>query len=492
MHLRAQKVLDELVPVWPDDLLPAIREQVGKRNESVVVLDDDPTGTQTVHDVPILTGWDVDVLSAEFGRATPLFYILTNSRSLPRTHAEELAGEIGQNLQRAAQQTGRRFVVISRSDSTLRGHYPAEVDALAQALGKENAVCVIIPFFKEGGRLTINDVHHVLEDDVLVPAAETPFARDPVFGYKHSDLKDWVQEKTQGRIPRPSVVSLSLHDIRKGGPEKVTEVLSQCSPGNVCIVNATEYRDVEVVTAGLLTAEQQGKEFICRTAASFVPVRAGMSLRPLLSPQELQAGGEGGALIIVGSYVPKSSTQLRHLIDNTSAEHVELSVQRVLSQEGSRRAGSQSRAKEITTAIEHIESALSRSENIVVYTSRELVPKGVAPKGRAPEGQATAGGDEANLSKGQQISRSLVQIVQGVKTRPRYILAKGGITSSDIATGALEIRRGRVLGQILPGVPVWRTDEHSRFPALPYIVFPGNVGGPDALTKIVNMLSNEA
>ena len=487
MHLRAQNVLDGLAPVWPDDLLPAIRKQVARRNESVVVLDDDPTGTQTVHDVPILTGWDADVLSAEFERATPLFYVLTNSRSLPRTQAKKLAEEIGRNLQQASQQTGRRFVVISRSDSTLRGHYPAEVDALAQALGKESAVCVIIPFFKEGGRLTINDVHHVLEDDMLVPAAETPFARDPVFGYKHSDLKDWVQEKTQGRVPRSSVVSLSLDDIRKGGPEKVTEILLQCFPGNVCVVNATEYRDLEVVTAGLLTAEQRGKEFIYRTAASFVPVRAGMSLDPLLSPQELEARGEGGALIIVGSYVPKSSMQLKHLIDNTHAEHIELSVQRVLSHEGSRRVGSQSRAKEITTAIEHIENALSRARDIVIYTSRELVSKELTAEGRA-----TTGGEEANLSKGQQISRSLVQIVQGVKTRPRYILAKGGITSSDIATQGLQIRRARVLGQILPGVPVWRTDERSRFPGVPYIVFPGNVGGPDALTKIVNMLSDEA
>jgi len=468
MQLPAQKTLNELPPIWPDDLLPAIREQVTQRNESIVVLDDDPTGTQTVYDTPILTGWDVYALRKEFERATPLFYILTNSRSLSSTPAEQLTRQIGFNLQKVSEETGRRFVVISRSDSTLRGHYPVEVDAIAQALGKENAIHVIIPFFKEGGRLTIGDVHYLLEGDYLIPASETPFAQDAVFGYKHSDLKDWVQEKTQGRIACSSVVSLSLDDIRKGGPDKITAILSRCNFENVCVVNATEYRDLEVVTLGLLAAQQQGKEFIYRTAACFVPVRAGMFLRPLLLPEELKAFGQTGALIIVGSYVPKSSAQLKHLMDNAPAEHIELSVQRVLSEA--------SRIEEINKAIEHIDDALSRSKDVVLYTSRELI---------------TVEDNEKNLLIGQQISTSLVEIVQAIKTRPRYILAKGGITSSDIATQALQIQRARVLGQILPGVPVWRTDGRSQFPNLPYIVFPGNVGGPDALTKIVNMLSNK-
>ena len=71
---------------------------------------------------------------------------------------------------------------------------------------------------------------------------------------------------------------------------------------------------------------------------------------------------------------------------------------------------------------------------------------------------------------------------------PRFIIAKGGITSSDVATDGLDVRRAWVLGQILPGVPVWRLNEESRFPGLPYVVFPGNVGTDDSLARAIEIL----
>jgi len=468
VRLHAQKILNALPPIWPDDLLPAIREQVTQRNESIVVLDDDPTGTQTVYDTPILTDWNTDALRNEFERATGLFYVLTNSRSLSSARAEQLASRIGSNLQEASKQTHRKFIVISRSDSTLRGHYPVEVDALAQALGKATATHVIIPFFKEGGRLTIGDVHYVLEDDYLIPVAQTPFARDAVFGYKHSDLKEWVQEKTQGRIACSSVVSLGLDDIRRGGPEKIAEKLRSCKPHNVCIVNAALYRDLEVVTLGLLWAEQQGIRFLYRTAASFVRVIAGLDRRTLVTKDQLHATESAGGLIVMGSHVPRSSAQLVHLIKNTGINTVELRAGRVLSP--------LTRQIEIQRVTSLVEKALSRAQDIVLYTSRDLV---------------TGADDEATLSIGSRISDALVETVKALKTRPKYILAKGGITSSDIATKALGLRRAEVLGQILPGVPVWRTGPESRFPELPYIVFPGNVGQDDAITYVVRKLRDD-
>jgi uncharacterized protein YgbK (DUF1537 family) len=81
-----------------------------------------------------------------------------------------------------------------------------------------------------------------------------------------------------------------------------------------------------------------------------------------------------------------------------------------------------------------------------------------------------------------------VAIVRQLERRPRYLLAKGGITSSDIATRGLGIRRALVLGQILPGVPVWQSGPESRFPGMPYIVFPGNVGGVEALAEVCKQL----
>lgn len=71
---------------------------------------------------------------------------------------------------------------------------------------------------------------------------------------------------------------------------------------------------------------------------------------------------------------------------------------------------------------------------------------------------------------------------------PRYLIGKGGITSSDLDSEALGVRKAQVFGQIIPGVPVWRLGKESKYPGLPYIVFPGNVGDADALASAIKIL----
>ncbi len=464
MALQFELTLRELAPVWPQELLPEIREHNRRNPTSLVVLDDDPTGTQTVHGVPVVTRWDQPTIVAEFESGTPLFYILTNSRAMGQEQAVRLAEEIGANLIEASGKTGRAFEVISRSDSTLRGHFPAEVDALKNALDAEDAVTVIIPFFEEGGRYTLNDTHYVREGDVLVAASETPFAGDAVFGYSRSNLREWVEEKTGGRTPAAAVASVSIGDIRKGGPARVADVLGKCACGGVCIVNAADYRDLEVVTMGLLRAGQQDNRFIYRTAASFVRSRAGLGPRALLTADELIDSVDTGGLIVVGSHVPKSSEQLANLLENTDSMGIELDVERVL-------AGSKEVEK--SRIADSAASALEAGRDVVIYTSRRLI---------------TGASRAESLKIAERISQTLVEIVASLSVRPRYILAKGGITSSDVATKALRLIRADVLGQILPGVPVWRCGAESKFPQMPYIVFPGNVGPNDAITKVVQAL----
>ena len=82
-----------------------------------------------------------------------------------------------------------------------------------------------------------------------------------------------------------------------------------------------------------------------------------------------------------------------------------------------------------------------------------------------------------------------MQTLERVTFRPRFVIAKGGITSSDVAARVLRVRRGMVVGQIIPGVPLWRLGEESRWPGLIYVSFPGNLGGPTALTDVVEKLS---
>ena len=462
MPIQLQEILSSLPPVWSEDLLPAIRRKNAQRPVSIVVLDDDPTGTQTVHNIPVLTNWKLKTITDEFADKTPLFYLLTNSRSLTKAAAVDLASEVGASIFEASRKTHRAFEIISRSDSTLRGHFPAEVDALADVLELQQAVCVIIPFFQEGGRYTINDIHYVKEGQQLVPAADTAFAKDVVFGYHNSDLKWWVEEKTQGRISGTSVQSLSLEEIRKDGPDHIAEKIAGCKPESVCIVNAADYRDLEVVTLGLLQAQQEGKRFLFRTAASFVRVRAGLTARQLLTADEMNVTGSIGGLVIVGSHVPRSSQQLSHVLQHGNVQSIELNVDKILSP--------QNRDEEIRRSVEFVENALSQGQDVVVYTSRKLI---------------TGRDNESSLSIGRQISQGLVEIVSSMGVRPRYILAKGGITSSDIATQALGIVRAQVLGQILSGVPVWQSGPESKFPDMPYVVFPGNVGSIDAISEVI-------
>jgi uncharacterized protein YgbK (DUF1537 family) len=463
--IRKDVLLGSLPPEPQGPWLAKIRERLQQSRTKVVVLDDDPTGTQTVHNVPVLTEWSIETLRRELLNEGPEFFILTNSRSMSLPAAEKLNTEIGVNLARAADLANRPFVVISRSDSTLRGHFPGEVDALAKALNRDFDACLIIPFFPEGGRYTVNDIHYVADGEQLIPAGLTEFARDASFAYRASNLREWVEEKTAGRVAAASVASVSLEDIRRGGPERVTERLMRVDHGRVCVVNAMSYADLEAFTVGLLDAEAQGKRFLYRTAASMARVRAGIAARPLLTAQDLDMPVAGGGLAVVGSHVARSSAQLQELLALPGLVSTEVKVDALLED--------RRRADEIGCIAAFARAGLRRRQDVLLYTSRDLLK----------------GSDsESSLAVSSRVSSGLVEIVQGIAERPRFIVGKGGITSSDLATKALGIRRAEVLGQILPGVPVWRLGSESKYPGIPYVVFPGNVGGPRALADVFGIL----
>ena len=454
-----------LPPEWPDDPTLALHTAVRASRTKVVVIDDDPTGTQTVYGVPVLTEWPVERLRDELANELPALYLLTNSRSMPLTEAQLVNAQIGHNLAAAAQQAGRAFVVVSRSDSTLRGHFPGEVDALAAALGQDFDAWLLVPFFRAGGRYTIDDTHYVAEGEWLVPAAETQFARDAAFGYRASNLRRWVEEKTGGRIPFAEVASISLEDIRRGGPDRVAARLLALPRGCVCVVNAASDHDLDIFVLGLLSAEARGRRYLYRTAASFVAPRAALAPRPLLARADLGLPATGGGLIVVGSYVPKTSSQVSALLAQPGVQGIELDVAALLSDNH--------QGEEIARAARLVEQGLRQGEDIVLVTSRALVSGPSA---------------EQSLAIGRRVSQGMIAVLRALTTQPRYLIAKGGITSSDVATQALGVRRALVLGQILPGVPVWRLGPESRYPDLAYVVFPGNVGGPQALAELVATL----
>ncbi len=454
-----------LPPIWPVDTLPANAAAASASGRTLVVLDDDPTGTQTVRDIAVVTTWDVATLTAELFAAPACFYILTNSRSLTADASRALHVELATHLRAACATTRRAIVIASRCDSTLRGHYPLETDTLAEMLGPFD-VTFLTPYFEAGGRYTLNDTHYVAEGDCLVPAADTPFARDAAFGYRSSHLPSWVEEKTAGRTRAADVATISLDLLRSGGPLAVAEKLRALPRGCVCIVNAAAPRDIEVFAAATLAAESTGSRFLYRTAAGFIAARIGQSPQhELLSPSAFSSPSPHGGLTLVGSYVPKTTAQLAALLTASAVTPIELSVSALLDPALV--------SSTLSAAVAQTNTALASGHDTVVFTSRQLI---------------TSSNAVASLAIGRQVSNALVFLVQNLTVAPRYLIAKGGITSSDTATLGLGVRRALVVGQALPGVPVWQLGPEAKFPGLGYVVFPGNVGSDTALADLVTRL----
>ncbi|KAI3848331.1 hypothetical protein MKW98_005711 [Papaver atlanticum] len=462
-----EDVLKSLPSEWPLDPIEDIQRLSQSASKVLVVLDDDPTGTQTVHDIDVLTEWSAESLVDQFSRRPSCFFILTNSRSMSSDKAIELTKEICINIDTAAKSVQNiGYTVVLRGDSTLRGHFPEATDAAVSVLGEMDA-WIICPFFLQGGRYTIEDIHYVADSDKLVPAGETEFAKDASFGYKSSNLREWIEEKTKGRVSSSSVASISIQLLRKGGPTAVCDHLCSLPKGSTCIVNAASERDMAVFAAGMIQAELKGKRFLCRTAASFVSARIGIRPKAPIVPKDLGTNTErNGGLIVVGSYVPKTTKQVEEL--KAQLGHVIRTIEISVAKLAMRSLDE--REQEISQAAEMADVFLRSRKDTLIMTSRELI---------------TGSSPSESLEINFKVSSALVEIVRRITTRPRYILAKGGITSSDLATKALEARHAKVVGQALAGVPLWQLGPESRHPGVPYIVFPGNVGDSSAVVEVV-------
>lgn len=423
--LPREETLASLPAEYPTDTQDQISQILATSPiNRLVVLDDDPTGTQTCHDINVLAVWDIPTLVTEFETNSPGFFILTNSRALPPSEAETLIRTICTNVASAAKSTGNKVDIVLRGDSTLRGHFPLEPDVAQSVFGVADGL-VLAPFFFQGGRFTIDDVHYVAEGDQLVPAGETQFAKDATFGYKSSNLRDYVQEKAPGRFSKEQLYSVTINEIRQGGPEAVCAKLLDAPAGGVIIANAAAESDMHVFVAGLLLgmsplystpvyikltlpAESKGKHFLYRTGAAFVSTRLGIrSKAPITATQlQLPSPRQTGGLIIAGSYVPKTTAQLKVLTDRRGAAGqlavIEIKVEDLV-------ASPQTASDTIARVVKETETYLAAGRDTLVMTSRKLI----------------TGGDKlSSLKIGSVVAETLVSVLQRIEVRPRYIIAK--------------------------------------------------------------------
>ncbi len=475
----AAEVFDWLPPPRADGqaLRAAIRAMRAEGGVLLGVLDDDPTGSQCVHGVQVVTVLDEDAYEPALDGAAGTCFVLTNSRSVGERDAVALTTRAASGLIGAARRRGARIDLISRSDSTLRGHVMAEVGALAavrrEGPGRGADGVLLIPAFIEAGRLTAADIGWARTGSGLVPVGETEFARDPVFGYATSDLRDFIAERSGGSIRRDDVASVSLTDIRLGGPAVVRDLLAGVRDGAWVVVNAAEYSDLETVACAVLLAEQAGRSFLFRTGPSFVRALSGLEPRAPLRGQEIRpAAGRGEhGLIVAGSHVSQTSRQLADLQGRGGITGIELDVPALLTASGGLTC-----AGDVVTATARQVTGALRQADVLLYTSRDLFQ---------------GSNKQHSLAISRTVSAALASITGlALAARPAWIIAKGGITSHDVAVAGLGMRRAEVAGQLFDGLisVFWPADAAPAAIGMPYVVFPGNVGDDQTLSQAVTIL----
>ena len=430
-------------------------------NPKIIVLDDDPTGSQTVHSCLLLTRWDVATLKTALANAAPLFFVLTNTRGMDAARAAKVTREVCENLKTALADYLGPVLFVSRSDSTLRGHYPVETDVMNDVLGPFDAT-LLTPAFFEGGRITRDSTHYLLVDGKPVPTHETEFARDSVFGYRTAYLPDYIGEKTSGRVAPQDVARLTLADLRAG---KAGSWLASLNKNAIGVVDGESPDDYRVFADAVLKAAAAGKRLLFRSAASLLTALAKLPPQPVAAESfaTLVRNGQAGA-IIVGSHVARTTAQLTALLKERGVVGLPLDVARLPTERDAVVA-------ELTASIAH---AHAQGLTPVVFTSRS-------------ERQFASVAER--LAFGEAVSGTLMDVVQRLPTTLGFLISKGGITSNDMLSTGLALAASRVLGQILPGVTVVQTPPEHRLPQLPVVIFPGNVGGDGALAEAYRRLA---
>ncbi len=450
--------------------------EIARDSHKLVILDDDPTGVQTVHNVSVYTDWSANSIRAGFAEESKLFYILTNSRGMTAAESAAVHREISDTVSAVSKECGKPYLILSRSDSTLRGHYPLETQLLREGMERSGLTVdgeILAPFFKEGGRFTLDNVHYVRQGDALIPAAQTEFARDKTFGYTHSSLPAYIEEKTNGAYRAADVTCITLDSLRAMDYDTVeAQLMSVRNFGKVCL-NAADYCDLKVFCVALYRAIARGKRFVFRTAAGLVKVMGGIPDRPLLTRREMISHETArGGVVVVGSHTQKTTAQLHELLTLPCTVPVEFDSDKVLD-------GDDAFSAEVDRCVRAEEAILRSGKTAVCYTRRKLLTLKSDTK-------------ESALLRSVKISDGVQSLVARLSVTPAFVIAKGGITSSDVGVRALGVKRACVMGQIRPGIPVWQTGPESRFPQTPYVIFPGNTGDETTLREAVEILTGQA
>ena len=447
-------------------------------NPKIIVLDDDPTGSQTVHGCPLLLRWDAASLAAGLRQPSPLLFLLANTRALAADAAAARVRQICRELKPALAEARASgvigdWLVVSRGDSTLRGHCPLEAEILAEELGPF-AATLLVPAFPEGGRTTLAAVHRLHGQ----PVHETAFARDGLFSYTTSHLPSWLEARSGGRIAADRVQHLPLELLEAAASAPVGDPLGQRAglrqwlrqlAGRGWIaVDAERPAQLRVLGQALRQLQAEGgPRFLCQSAASLLNGLADLPPQPL-EPAQLAAlrrrradGRPAPGLVLVGSHVPLSDRQLERLLAEPACQGVELPVDRCLA--GDLPALEEARLRQQLSAV------LAAERTAVLFSSR---------------GERLPGAGAARRQLGMRLARAMARLVAPLVGELGYLISKGGITSHTLLDDGLGLAMLQLQGQLLPGLSLVLPGEANGPAAgLPVLTFPGNLGAADTLVE---------
>ena len=435
----------------------------------VIVLDDDPTGSQTVHSAPLLLRWDPDSLRRGLRHPSPLLFVLANTRALEPEAARERVREICRGLRLVLEELEaagelERWLVVSRGDSTLRGHFPLEVEAIQAELGPFDAT-LLAPAFLPGGRTTRGGVHYLHGE----PVHTTDFARDRLFGFSSSFLPEWVAEKTRGAISADAVERLDLAEL-DGSAVALQDRLAGFSVQRLVVVDAERPEQLAALGEAVWRSERR---LLFQSAASLINGLVPLPPQPL-DPAGLAALRRSGAsaerlpvLVVVGSHVPLADQQLEQLLQEPACEGVEIPVAKLARVLDGPAAPELIRSLE-RSWLEQLQAVLDEGCTPVLFSSRgELVCVSAQERRRF----------------GLELAALMARLAAALAPQLGLIISKGGITTHTLLADGLGLDWVELQGQLLPGLSVVLTPADAKVPGLPVITFPGNLGDASSLRE---------
>jgi len=443
-----------------------------------VVIDDDPTGSQTVQDCLLLLKWDCSTLVKGFESKSNLFFILANTRSLSENDAQLTIEEICNNLKTVINSKAyeEEIIFISRGDSTLRGHNFLEPSALNSCLGPFDAT-FHIPAFIEGKRFTINGTHFVDK----TPISQTIFAKDKIFGYETSNVKNLLFQQSKSQINFEDIQNLLFSDIEMLNDEEnniVFKTLKNLKNNQHVIVDVANYSQIKKFSL-VIQKLIKNKKFLFRTAASFI---SSISDKKSVSQSEiffsnLRISNKEKSLlpglIIVGSYVELSTIQLNNLLEISNCKPVELDVFEFFSITSSNNNQSQRNLLK-NKLLKEIRYSFEKGKTPVLFTSRKFMFL-----------------DSSELLNFYNLLACFIaELVADLKYEIGYLISKGGITTNLILSNGLNADYVYLEGQILTGISVV-TYNLKNGEKLPIVTHPGNIGSKDSLVHIWKVFENK-